>query len=181
MVFRQRSIAGDKGFFTKRRISAGSGANYPELDRLVRFFVLGVPSSIPYYGVGRQRESTDVKSGDAYVIGGYIPTMSLDGDAVVPVVAANANTHAFFEQVREGIIDDKASALATVDYIEHVRWLPVDQVEAVTLLDSSYQRRTDQARADTIKHMREQVEAGGQQEQQEQAEERHRFFERKGY
>jgi hypothetical protein len=173
--FRQHAIVGQAGFFGKGRYSAGSSEGRWVREN-IRFFVLLMPSKVPYYGVGRQLDQMDVTVQDVYALGGLVPTLDIGEEGAVPVVAANPATKRYLEHVKSYVeVDDKANALSPNSYIEHVAWLPPSQIHVTRFLDVGYEKRTAQRDRENQKAIEQMAKRAQEQARLREQQERERL------
>ncbi len=172
--FRQHGMVGQAGFFGMGRYGAGSSTGQWVREN-IRFFVLSMPSKIPYYDVGRGLDQMDVTVRDVYALGGLVPTLDVGQEGAVPVVAANPATKSFFDHAKSDIeVDDKANALRPNSYIEHVAWLPPSQIHVTRFLDVGYEKRTAQRDQENRKVVEEMAKRAQEQARLREQEDRER-------
>jgi GH24 family phage-related lysozyme (muramidase) len=134
--FQRMGFAQIGGFDTKGTVGPVNFSKYP-IAKGYQFYVLQIPSSIPYYGPGGGLKHESVRIENRSVAGGTVPAMIIDDTAIAAVVAANADTLGFFHAKGAQAsmeIDDKNNALRAVPNIDEVRWLRLKQIQVIKRL-----------------------------------------------
>jgi hypothetical protein len=131
--FQRIQFAQIGGFDTKGTVGPVDFSRY-KFAQGYQFYVLHIPSSIPYYSPGGGLKHESVTIENRSVVGGTVPAMIIDDTAIAAVVAANGDTLEFFhargaQAAME--IDDKADALRAVPNIDEVRWLRLKQIQVI--------------------------------------------------
>ena len=130
MEFQRLGFAQIGGFKVKRRsYPANLGEKAQKWAKGLRFHVLKPPSKVSYRGVRGGNETESLTLSERNVIDGKVTAIMIDGDPIVPVIAADPSTSDFFRADADLALDH--SGVVKERNIDDIRWLTPDQIEMV--------------------------------------------------
>ncbi len=136
MEFVRLGFAQIGGFSVKRRsYPAKLSDEVQKWATALRFNVLRPPNHVSYRGVRGGRETESLTLADRQVVDGTVRAIIIDGIAVVPILAADAQTTAFFRATSSIALDHGGVVLEA--NIDDIRWVRPEQIEMV---DGPYAR-----------------------------------------
>jgi len=118
------------GFDVKRRsYPANLGEKAQKWAVGLRFHVLRPPSKVSYRGVRGGTETESLTLADRDVVDGKVRAIVIDGTPIVPVMAADQQTAAFFRA--DAALGLDHSGVVKETNIDDIRWLRPEQIEMV--------------------------------------------------
>jgi len=128
MEFQRLGFAQLRGF----RVLRSYPANLEKAQKWangLRFFVLKPPPTVKYRGVRGGNETESLTLSQRTVADGTVTAIMIDGDPIVPVIAADQNTANFFRRLASLGLDH--GDVVKERNIDDIRWLLPDQIEMI--------------------------------------------------
>ncbi|MEO8690885.1 MAG: hypothetical protein ABI611_22055 [Solirubrobacteraceae bacterium] len=129
MRFQRLGFAQLGGFKVKRSYPANLGEKSQKWASGLRFFVLKPPPTVNYRGVRGGNETESLTLSQRTVADGTVTAIMIDGDPIVPVIAADQDTANFFRA--DAALGLDHSGVVKERNVNDIRWLLPDQIEMV--------------------------------------------------
>ena len=153
ITFQRLRFGGTRGFTLEGTTTVNFKDQGGHWAQGLRFSVLRPPAAIHYRGMGGGNETESIQIKEWPVHGGRVSAIIIQGTPVVPVIAADGETTAWFRK-------SKAIELLQFDHVQEsniddIRWLRPDQI---TMVDTP-QAREHAQEAERDRAQRERLDA----------------------
>ena len=129
MEFQRLGFAQLGGFKVNRSYPANLDEKAEKWANGLRLFVLKPPPTVNYRGVRVGNETESLTLSQRTVVDGTVTAIMIDGDPIVPVIAADENTANFFRA--DAALGLDHSGVVKERNIDDIRWLLPGQIEMV--------------------------------------------------